>query len=66
MPGGDIYDTLDRISRADRIGYIHFRNVRGTVPNYEETFIDEGDTDMIRLLGILHRNGYEGVLIPDH
>ena len=31
-----------------------------------ETFIDEGDVDMIRILRILRKNGYDGVLIPDH
>ena len=66
MPNEDIYATVDKISQSGRIGYIHFRNVRGTVPNYEEVFVDEGDTDMIRILAILHRNGYDGVLIPDH
>lgn len=66
MPGENIYDTVDQISRSGRIGYIHFRNVRGTVPNYEEVFVDEGDTDMLRILDILYRNGYDGVLIPDH
>jgi len=66
MPGGNIYETVDRVSQAGRIGYIHFRNVRGKAPHYQEVFVDEGDTDMIRLLGILHQNGYDGVLIPDH
>ncbi len=66
MPGGDIYATLDRISRAGRIGYIHFRNVRGKAPHFQEVFVDEGDTDMTELLRILHRNQYQGVLIPDH
>lgn len=66
IPGGDIYDMVDRYSRTGRIAYIHFRNVRGKVPRYHETFVDEGDTDMIRALRILHRNGYDGVLIPDH
>ena len=66
MPGGDIYATVDRISATGRIGYIHFRNVRGKVPHYEEVFVDEGDTDMIRILRILHKNNYQGVLIPDH
>ena len=66
MPNENIYETVDAISRTGRIGYIHFRNVRGKVPNYEEVFVDEGDTDMIRILDILHRNGYDGVLIPDH
>jgi mannonate dehydratase len=66
MSQGDIYETVDRYSKTGRIGYIHFRNVRGKVPNYIETFLDEGDTDMLRVMQILRRNRYDGVLIPDH
>lgn len=66
MPGGDIYEMVDRYSRTGKIAYIHFRNVRGKAPHYYETFVDEGDTDMLRVLRILHANGYDGVLIPDH
>ena len=66
MPDSDIYETVDRLSKTGRIAYVHFRNVRGKVPHYQEVFVDEGDTDMIRLLGILKQNGYDGVLIPDH
>lgn len=66
MTDGDIYETTDRHSRQGDIGYIHFRNVRGTAPHYTETFIDEGDIDMRRIMEILHGNDYGGVLIPDH
>lgn len=66
MAGGDIYAMTERYSSTGRIGYIHFRNVRGTVPFYHETFVDEGDTDMLRVLRILRDNNYDGVLIPDH
>lgn len=66
MPGSDIYEVVDRFSRRNRIGYIHFRNVHGKAPRYVEAFVDDGDTDMIRLLRILKRNNYQGVLIPDH
>jgi mannonate dehydratase len=66
MDTGDVYDAIDRYSKTGRIGYIHFRNIRGKVPHYVETFVDEGDTDMVRILRILKRNGYQGVLIPDH
>jgi mannonate dehydratase len=66
MSEGDIYDLVDRHSKNDNIAYIHFRNVKGKVPNYDEVFIDEGEVDMLRLLRILHQNNYQGVLIPDH
>ena len=57
---------LDKYSRNGKIGYIHFRNVVGKVPYYREAFVDEGDINMVRALKILKRNGYTGVLIPDH
>jgi mannonate dehydratase len=66
MTEGNIYEAVDHYSKQGKIAYIHLRNVAGKVPNYRETFIDEGDVDMIRLLSILHRNNFEGVLIPDH
>jgi mannonate dehydratase len=66
MTEGDIYETVDTYSRLQRLGYVHFRNVRGKVPTYKETFIDDGDVDMLRVIGILKRNNFDGVLIPDH
>ena len=66
MTEGDVYAAVDRYSREGKIAYLHLRNVAGKVPDYRETFIDEGDVDMIRILAILKRNGFEGVVIPDH
>jgi len=66
MTEGDIYEVIDRYSRQGRIGYVHLRNVSGKVPRYHETFLDDGDVDMRRVLEILKRNGFEGVIIPDH
>ena len=66
MTGGDFYEAVESHSRQQRLGYVHFRNVAGRVPQYRETFIDDRAIDMIRVLSILHRNGFDGVLIPDH
>ena len=66
MTEGSLYEAVDQYSRQGKIGYVHFRNVTGKVPYYRETFIDDGDIDMIRVLRILRKNGYAGVLIPDH
>jgi len=66
MTEGDIYETVEQYSRQKKIGYIHFRNVTGKVPFYRETFIDDGDIDMLRVLRILKKNKFAGVLIPDH
>jgi mannonate dehydratase len=66
MAEGDTYEAVDRYSRQGKIAYVHLRNVRGKVPRYYEVFIDEGDTDVLRVLRILHQNGYDGVITPDH
>ena len=49
-----------------RLAYVHFRNVRGRVPNYAETFVDDGDVDMAEIVRILRDEGFDGVLVPDH
>jgi mannonate dehydratase len=66
MTEGDVYEAVDRYSRQGRIAYVHLRNITGKVPEYRETFIDEGDVDVARILEILDRNGFDGVVIPDH
>jgi mannonate dehydratase len=66
MTEGDIYDAVDHYSKQGKIAYIHLRNVVGKVPTYRETFIDEGDVDMLRILTILANNNFDGVVIPDH
>ena len=66
MTEGTVYDAVDTYSQQGKIAYIHLRNVVGKVPHYRETFIDEGDVDMIRILSILQRNHFDGVVIPDH
>jgi len=66
MTEGNIYEVVDRYSRQGRLGYVHLRNVVGKVPHYKESFIDDGDVDILEVLRILKRNGYDGVIIPDH
>lgn len=62
----DIYQTVEKYVREDRVSYIHFRNVKGKVPHYQEVFVDEGDIDMPRIVALLHHMNYQGVIIPDH
>ncbi len=66
MPGGPIYDAVHRFAKGGHIGYVHFRNVRGKVPKYRETFVDEGDLDMAEIVRVLRDGGFDGVLVPDH
>jgi mannonate dehydratase len=63
---GDIYSTTRRFAERGALAYVHFRNVRGKVPSYVETFVDEGDVDMTEIVRILRDANYDGVLVPDH
>jgi mannonate dehydratase len=66
MPLTDIYATTRYYARLGRIAYVHFRNVRGRVPLYHETFVDDGDVDMAEIVRILRDESFDGVLVPDH
>jgi mannonate dehydratase len=66
MTEADVYEATDQYSRQGKLAYVHLRNVTGKTPHYRETFIDDGDVDVVRVLRILKRNGFGGVIIPDH
>lgn len=64
--GVDVYETIEHFASQGRIAYVHLRNVRGTVPSYDETLIDDGDVNMAQALLAYQKGGYEGTFIPDH
>jgi mannonate dehydratase len=60
MQGVDVYDAIHHMGSIDKIVMVHFRNVRGSFPRFQETFVDNGDVDMFRAMeayrdGRLHR-----------
>jgi mannonate dehydratase len=62
--GVDIPAAIRRLGPSIR--YIHFRDVRGTVPAFQETFHDNGKTDMFQAMQAYTEIGYQGVMRPDH
>jgi mannonate dehydratase len=66
MTEGNVYDAVETYSRQGKLAYVHLRNVRNKVPFYKETFIDDGEVDVLRVLRILKKNNFKGVIIPDH
>ncbi len=67
--GEDILQGIERFGRQVKIGYVHLRNVRGTLPRtggYEEVFIDDGDVNLRSVLQALKRVGYDGAVDFDH
>jgi len=67
MEGGDAVGVVDKYSKGvNMMPYIHLRNVRGKAPFYQETFIDDGDIDVLAVMRVLRKNKFDGVIIPDH
>ena len=66
MREGNVLESIAQYGGQNRIAYVHFRNVRGKVPLYQEVFVDEGDLDMLAAIQTLKDVGYDGVIVPDH
>lgn len=64
--GQGVYDFIAEMAAADKIAWVHFRNVRGQLPRFAEVFLDEGDIDMRRAMEIYRDNGFNGPYMMDH
>ncbi len=51
---------------AEKIFFVHARNVRGTASHFVETWHDNGEIDMPAVVRALQSIGYKGTLRPDH
>ena len=63
---GGIYEMIDYFSSREKILYVHFRNVSGTVPKFNEEFINSGYVDMHKAMNIYLKNGFDSFFIDDH
>ena len=64
--GVDIPAAIRHFGRRNKLFFAHFRDIRGTVPCFEETFHDDGKTDMLEAMQAYHDVGYDGPIRPDH
>lgn len=62
----DIPAAIRYFGQKEAIHFVHFRDVKGDKNNFEETFHDEGKTDMFAAMGALHDIGFTGPIRPDH
>ena len=62
----DIPATIRHFGSRNKIVDVHFRNIKGTGPKFEETFIDNGDTDMLQAMLAYKEVGFDGVMMDDH
>ncbi|MEZ4733402.1 MAG: mannonate dehydratase [Caldilineaceae bacterium] len=57
---------LRYFAERGKIFYVHFRDVLGSVPNFREAFIGEGNLNMFQVMKTLKDLNFKGFLIDDH
>jgi mannonate dehydratase len=65
-PADEIFDVIRYFGARGKIFNVHFRNIKGRFLNFQETFPDDGDVNMIRAMRVYKEVGYDGMLMPDH
>ena len=62
----DLPSVIRKFGAQGKIFFVHLRDVRGTAEKFEETFHDDGQTDMLECMRAYRDIGFEGVFRPDH
>lgn len=62
----DLPAVIQDFGRQRKIFFVHFRDVRGRPDKFEETWHDDGPTDLYECMRAYRETGFEGVLRPDH
>jgi mannonate dehydratase len=62
----DIPAEIERFSKRGAIHFVHFRDVEGSPSRFNETFHDDGQTDMWEAMRAYRSAGFSGPMRPDH
>jgi mannonate dehydratase len=62
----DLPATIRHFGATGKVHFVHFRDVRGTVENFRETFHDDGPSDMLEAMACYKEIGFDGPMRPDH
>jgi mannonate dehydratase len=62
----DLPALIHRFGETGKIFFVHMRDVRGTRECFQETWHDDGPTDMYACFEAYRDTGFEGVMRPDH
>jgi mannonate dehydratase len=62
----DLPGVIRKFGGQGKVFFVHFRDVRGTAEKFEETWHDDGKTDLVACMQAYRDIGFDGVLRPDH
>lgn len=66
MGDEDLPALIREIADRGKLAYVHFRDVKGKVPLFEEAFHDDGKTDMAAVMRTYRAIDFSGPMRPDH
>jgi mannonate dehydratase len=64
--GEDIVEAIREFGSRGHIYQVHFRNVSSPLPDFYETFPDNGYLNMYRIMKALGEANFNGIVVPDH
>jgi mannonate dehydratase len=64
--GKDVFEMIKDFGGRGKLIDIHFRNVSSPMPEFTETFPDDGYMDMYQVMKALRQVKFNGTVVPDH
>ena len=64
--GEDIAAAIREFGATGHIHQVHFRNTSAPLPQFHETFPDNGYVDLVAIMRALADVGFDGIVVPDH
>ena len=64
--GKNVLGMIEDFGGRGKIFDVHFRNVSAPMPNFIETFPDDGYMDMYQVMKALRKVKFAGAAVPDH
>jgi mannonate dehydratase len=64
--GKNVFEMIRDFGGRGKIVDVHFRNVSSPLPDFVETFQDEGYLDMYQVMRALREVRFSGSAVPDH
>ncbi len=66
--GGEeaVLEAIRFLGPRQKIAYVHLRDVKGTVPEFVECFLGEGNYSPANVIRELSKHGFDGFILDDH
>jgi len=64
--GKDVFEMIDDFGGRGKLCEIHYRAVSSPLPNFIETYPDEGYLDLYEVMKALRKVNFAGAVMPDH